>query len=122
VVSAFAMVRGISFNAAIAEVVRSASAAGLAAGAGDESIVEGGLMYAWASRDRLCSPRMVWLHPSYSFPRHERQRLRHRPLRAATRLDEDRGSRVEDSLWARQRYAGRLGEWPGWRPDRHRRR
>jgi hypothetical protein len=33
------------------------------------------------------------LDPSYSFPRHERQRLRRRPLRAATRLEEDRDSK-----------------------------
>jgi hypothetical protein len=61
-------------------------------------------MFARASRDRLRSPRMVRLDP-----RHERQRLRRRPLRAVTRLEEDRESRVEDSRWARQRYAGRLG-------------
>ena len=79
------------------------------------------MTYSWASRDRLCPMRMVWLDYNYGEPIYEIKKLVRPFLRAETRVDRMSTSRIEFHSWRGARMAGRLGDWPLWRPD-HRKR
>jgi hypothetical protein len=72
--------------------------------------------YAWSARDRLCPPRMVWLERHHYHPEFEIARMRMRSLRAYNRVERPAESRVEADRWNRRRFAGRLGEWPLYKP------
>jgi hypothetical protein len=75
-------------------------------------------MYVWSARSRLTPPRLVWHEPNY--PEHEVVRYQRNRLRAFPQLGWKREGRVEGDRARRQRWAGRLGEWPHWRPDTQR--
>lgn len=79
------------------------------------------MTYSWSSRDRLCPMRMVWLDYNYHEPCYEIKKLGRPHLRAYTRLDWIKENRIERHLWRRRAMAGRLGDWPNWRPDHQRR-
>jgi hypothetical protein len=51
------------------------------------------MSYAWSSRDRLCSMRMVWHERNYNDPRFGLRRLEHRPSLAIARGRAKAGSR-----------------------------
>jgi hypothetical protein len=74
----------------------------------------------WSCRTRLTAPRLVWCGSNY--PLHETRRMERRRLRGWTRLGQPREGRIEASRKQARMFGGRLGEWPLWRPDRHRRR
>jgi hypothetical protein len=65
---------------------------------------------------------MIWLEHNYNEPEYElrRQSRRARDLRLAVRLDWKPESKIENYRWERQRFAGRLGEWPHFKPDTRR--
>lgn len=68
-------------------------------------------MYGWSSVGRLRPMRMEWL-PGNEDPKYELVKWRKPALRTVPRMEWCKVSKVEDDREMRQRFPGKMGEWP----------
>jgi len=69
-------------------------------------------MFCWSSAGRLRPMRMVWMERNYNDPRYSLIRWRKPALRTVPRMEWIREGKVEADRERRQRFPGKMGEWP----------